>query len=298
MADKDGMAGLADLSAKVKRGRQVLLSQLKLFESKLLDFSGGLGCSGNSKTVTISTWHHEESGFSGGHVAWLFFDGVKLLVRTEGYSDSGHDFSHENHELDMAKPSWLALLSAPEYLESLVADLSRTLAEENCRYASANQWLTEFVTAENEVIDRDLEASFSPYSVLLESWGKARASVVSDPEDSIARSCAHLETVIKACLKRLGDTGYETEALVKLINRVGNKLHDGQAVDSGVLQMLGGLKGIFHGIGTIRNSSSTAHGKNEGYTVPGVEVAQLINHLAGVGSAFLLKKAEMIAKRE
>ncbi|RRV40105.1 abortive infection family protein [Pseudomonas sp. p106] len=298
MGKHDGMAGLAALSARVKNERRFLFERLKAFEEKLLGLMDGLGCRGSSKYVTVSTWEHEESGFSGGRVAWLFFDGTKLMVRTSSFSDYCDDTKQDDYELDAVELSWLALLSGPEYLDSLVADIADTLEEEHTLFSSANEWLTKFVAAEKAEIDADLSENFEEHPTLLESWQKARAVVESDPEDSIARSSSHLETVLKACLKQLGDVGYETEPLVKLINRVGNKLHDGQAVDAGALQMLGGLKGIFHGIGTVRNSSSTAHGKNEGYAAPGVEVAQLINHLAGAGSAFILKQTEMVLKAE
>lgn len=298
MGKNDGMAGLAALSARVKNERRILFERLKAFEEKLLGLMDGLGCRGSSKHVTVSMWEHEESGLSGGSVAWLFFNGTRLMVRTSTFSDYGDDPKQNDYELDAAELSWLALLSGPEYLDSLVADISDTLEEEHTLFSSANEWLTKFVAAEKAEIDADLAEGFEQYPTLLESWQKARAVVESDPEDSIARSSSHLETVLKACLKQLGDAGYETEPLVKLINRVGNKLHDGQTVDTGALQMLGGLKGIFHGIGTVRNSSSTAHGKNEGYSAPGVEVAQLINHLAGAGSAYILKQTEMVLKAE
>lgn len=298
MGNGDRMAGLAALSAKVKGERRILLDKLKAFEQKLADLTDGLGCSGSSKYVPISTWHHEESGFGGGRSAWLFFQGDKLKVRTETFSDLDEKSDRIDYELAEAKPGWLALLSGPECLDSLVADLSRTLSEEHTLFASANEWLTKFVATEKAAIDADLTAQFLPYPTLLESWEKARAAVESDPEDSIVRSCSHLETVLKACLKQLGEVGYETMPVDKLTSRAVKRLREASIVDGGVLQCLSGLGTTFHGIGTTRNSSSTAHGKNEGYSAPGVEVAQLINHLAGAGSAFVLKQTEKLSQAE
>lgn len=295
MAGGDGFTGLKALSAKVKNERRVLLERLKAFENKLLESSEGLGCFGSSTSVTLSTWDHEESGISGGLAGWLHFDG-KLTVRTEAYSDSGHESDYSDREIDTVQPRWLALLSTPKILDSLIENISRILEAEHTLTATANQWLTEFVEAEKAVIDADLEEHFEKRPSLLESWQKARKAVEVDSEDSIARSSSHVETVLKACLKELGDAGYENLTVQALTSRTVRKLRDSGMLDEGALQSLTGIATIFHGIGTLRNSSSTAHGKNEGYTPPGSDLAQLINHLAGAGSAFVLKQTEKVVQ--
>lgn len=296
MESSAGMVGLVALSSKVRGERRILLERLKSFEKKLLESAEELGCFASSKHVTLYTWDHEESGFSGGEVGWLFFDGVKLTVRTESYSDDGRDSKYDDLDLDTVRPRWLVLLSAPKILDSLVANIFKVLEDEHILFATANEWLTKFVAVEKAAIDADLEENFAHHPSLLESWQKARKEVENDPENSIARSCSHLETVLKACLKQLGDIGYETMPVDKLTSRVVKKLRDAGIVDKGALHSLTGLGTIFHGIGTIRNSSSTAHGKNAGYSPPGIDVAQLINHLAGTGSAFVLKQTEKILR--
>ncbi|TFH79128.1 abortive infection family protein [Pseudomonas kribbensis] len=294
MASDNGLAGLAALSAKVRSERRILVERLKAFEKKLLEAAEGIGCYAYSKSVTLSTWDHEESGFSGGKAGWLAFDGEKLTVRTESYSDSGQESKYDEQDLDRVPPGWLIQLSAPRILDSLVVNISKTLEEEHTLFATANEWLTKFVAVEKALIDGDLEENFEQHPNLLESWQKARKTVESDPEDSITRSCSHLETVLKACLKQLGDTGYETLSVDKLNSRVMRKLRDAGIVDGGALQALTGLGTIFHGIATIRNSSSTAHGRIGGYFPPGIDVAQFINHLAGCGSAFVLRQTAKI----
>lgn len=298
MASGDGFAGLKALSAKVKNERRLLLERLKAFENKLLDSSEGLGCFGSSTSVTLSTWDHEESGISGGLVGWLFFDGEKLKVRTEAYSDSGHESDYDDRELDTVEPRWLALLSTPKILDSLIDNISRVLEDEHILTATANEWLTEFVAAEKAMIDADLEEQFAHHPSLLESWQKARDAVEVDPEHSIARSSSHVETVLKACLKQFGDIGYENLTVQTLTSRTVRKLRDSGMLDEGASQSLAGIGTIFHGIGTLRNSSSTAHGKNDGYTPPSSELAQLINHLSGAGSAFVLKQTEKVVQAQ
>lgn len=292
----DGLARLAARSALLKNERRLLVEGLKAFEKKLLESSEGLGCCGSSKTVTLERWEHEESGITGGRTGWLFFNGERLIVRTERFADGWDESEWDDFDLETVKSDWQVLLSTSKILESLLADVSRTLEDEHSVIATANEWLINFVAAEKAVIDAEIRDHFEPHQGMLDSWQKAQKTVESDPEDSIARSSSHLETVLKACLKQLGDAGYETMPVDKLTSRVVKKLRDAGILDEGALQSLTGIGTIFHGIGTIRNSSSTAHGKNDGYSPPGADVAQLINHLSGSGSVFVLKQAEKILK--
>ncbi|MBC3965347.1 abortive infection family protein [Pseudomonas simiae] len=296
MTNSDGLAGLAAKAAKVKGERLRLRERLKAFESKLLESSDGTGCSGASKSVTLSSWEHEESGMSGGVYGWLVFTGTKLIVRTEQHADGWSAPDWKDYEIEEALPDWLSLLSVQPVMESLVANISKSLEEEHIAIAATNEWLTEYVAAEKVAIDADLDENLKEHPTLLESWQKARKAVEVDPEDSIARSCSHAETVMKACLKELGDSDHEASPVQALTSQLVKKLREAGTLDEGALKALNGIGPIFHGIGTLRNSSSTAHGKNDGYIAPGPDVAQLINHLAGAGSAFVLKQTEKIVK--
>ena len=296
MAKNVVLTGLAALSTKVKGERQRLIDRLKTFDKKLLDSSGGLGCCGSSKSLTLDHWEIEDIAVSGGTTGWLFFNGERLIVRVERFADGWPEPEWNECELAEIKPEWLLLLSTPEILESLVADITRSLEEEHITISTTNAWLTEFVSAEKAAIDSDIEKQLEHHPTLLESWQKAQKAVEVDPEDSIARSSSHGETVLKACLKQLRDTGYEALTMQSLISRTAKKLHEAGTLNEGAKQSLIGIGTIFHGVGTLRNSSSTAHGKNDGYTPPGSDVAQLINHLSGACSAFVLKQTESILK--
>lgn len=54
-------------------------------------------------------------------------------------------------------------------------------------------------------------------------------------------------------------------------------------------QMLQGVSSICYGIATTRNTKSVAHGKDEDYVQPTSDLAQTLNHLAGVVSVFVMK---------
>ena len=59
--------------------------------------------------------------------------------------------------------------------------------------------------------------------------------------------------------------------------------------------MLGGASSICHGIATFRNRKSVAHGKSEGYVRPTADLAQTLNHLAGVISVLVIQHTAAIS---
>lgn len=296
MAGNDAFIGLAALASKVKSERQLLLERLKSFEKKLVESSHGVGCRGASTSVTLYHWDDEASGVSSSLYGWLVFDGSKLIVRTEQHADGWGVPDWKDYAIEDVEPDWQVMLSKPAIMNSLIADMARSLEDEHVSISTTNEWLSEFVAAEKALIDADLDEQFEHSPTLLELWQKARTAVEVDPEESIGRSCSHVETILKACLKQLGDVGYEKATIQNLYSRTIKILRDSDMVDEAALQALTGINTIFHGIGTLRNSSSTAHGKNDGYTPPGPDLAQLINHLAGVGSAFIIKQTEKVVQ--
>ncbi|WP_404943169.1 abortive infection family protein [Pseudomonas brassicacearum] len=62
-----------------------------------------------------------------------------------------------------------------------------------------------------------------------------------------------------------------------------------EGIDDATRQMLGGASSICHGIATTRNRKSVAHGKSEDYVRPTSDLAQTLNHLAGVVCVFVIK---------
>ncbi|MCU7239988.1 abortive infection family protein [Pseudomonas peradeniyensis] len=294
MADSEGFSRLAVASSKVRGERRSLLEKFEVFEKRLVELTEGLGGSGSSTYTTLSTWDDPVSGFSGGITAWLYFDGLNLRINTEPYCDNGQEFECRTHALQDAELSWLARLSMPAFLESLLSCITRNLEAQHEAFSSANEWLAKFVAQEKVAIDEDLAHRLEQTPNFLESWMRARAVVESDPEESITRSNSHLETVLKGCLRRLGDSGYEKMPIEKLTSRIKNIFRDSGAPSASALDTLTGIGTILHSIGTVRNSHSTAHGKNEGYLPPSMDTAQLINHLSGIGSIYIIKQTEKI----
>lgn len=294
--DEDGFSELAAQSAKVKNENLQLLHGLRAFEQKLLDLVEGLGCGGNSETIAFDEiLDHEDEPI--GHTAcYLSFTGRELIIGWKQVPrPSEYDYwtfcSLEEAGTDMQRR-----VSDYKVLNSLVADLLRKLNREFLKTSSVVQSLSQFVTVEKAEIDADLDGLFSGSTMLADAWLKARSCVLTDPELSITLSCSHIETVLKRCLKSLGESGYEKEAVERLSTLTMKALRSSGAVDENTSQMLRGAATIFQCVGAARNDKSVSHGKNAGYVPPTSNLAQTINHLAGVASVFVMKQTDIALK--
>ncbi|MBC3492454.1 hypothetical protein [Pseudomonas taiwanensis] len=150
--------------------RKRLLAELKAFEAKLLESSDGIDCSGSSVAVSLYHWSTEEHDVSGAVYGWLFFNGEKLVVRTESATDSWPDPDGKDYELGDVTSEWQVLLSKPEIFASLVGSMSKSLEVEHVTISTTNEWLTKLVTEEKAVIDSEIQEQFDNRPNLLESW--------------------------------------------------------------------------------------------------------------------------------
>lgn len=287
---EDAFAALAARSAKFRKERRLLLEGLKAFEQRVIEMVDGLGYQGSSKDVVLAHYTDDEFGPIGHTLGYLWFNGSKLFVacRDEPHQPWDDD-EHAIHEVDDVDIEWQRRLSDPEVLDSLLRDLITTLDEEIDKTAPLVASLSQFVAVEKAQIDADVDAVFEDNPILYESWVGARKAVTTDPELSILLSCSHLETVLKRCLKKLGAEGFEAEPVERLMSKAIKFLRDVGTIDAATQQMLNGASTICHGVATIRNRKSIAHGKHDGYVQPTAELAQTLNHLAGVVSVFFMR---------
>lgn len=259
-----------------------------------MDLVEGLGCGGNSETIAFDEIVDQEEEPIGHTACYLAFTGRELKIGwKEVPRPSEFDYwtlcSLEEAGTDMQRR-----VSDTKVLNSLVADLLQNLDREFLKTASVVQSLAQFVTVEKAVIDADLDSLFSNNSKLLDSWLKARKLVLPDPDQSISLSCTHIETVLKSCLKTLGEEGYDSYSVEKLLKRLLGVLRDSSTIGPAASEMLQGVGTVFHGIGTLRNE--TSHGKDDGYVAQPPELAQTVNHLAGVASVFVMKQTNLVLK--
>ncbi|WP_248767871.1 abortive infection family protein [Pseudomonas sp. MWU12-2345] len=293
----DGFAELAAQSAKVRNEHRLLLEGLKSFEQKLVELVDGLGCGGNSKTICFDEVTDAEGEPLWSTEGYLGFYGTELFV---GVADlpppSGENPYWRIYTLDTLSTSWQRYVSDPEVLNSLLVDLRENLEREFEITAPVVKSLAQFVTAEKAQIDADLDEFFNRSPALFDSWLKARKSVITDPELCITLSCSHVETVLKQCLKKLGATDYEKLAIEKLYGMAMRLFRNSSAIDTATMQMLQGVGTTLLGVGTIRNAQSVSHGKTDDYVRPTSDLAQTVNHLAGVVSVFTMKQTDLLTK--
>ncbi|WP_207847596.1 MULTISPECIES: abortive infection family protein [unclassified Pseudomonas] len=293
----DGFSELAARSAKVKNENLQLLLGLRAFERKLLDLVEGLGCGGNSETVVFDEILDQEHEPMGHTACYLAFTGRELMIGWKQVPCPSEEDYWTLCPLDKADTDLHRRISDHKVLNSLVADLLVNLDREYLKTASVVQSLSQFVTVEKAAMDADLDGLFQGNKMLSDSWLKARGCVLTDPELSITLSCSHIETVLKACLKSLGETGYQKDAIEKLGSKVLDILKKSSVIDEATSQMMRGVGTIFLGVGTIRNAQSVSHGKDDKYTPPTSDLAQTVNHLAGVASVFVMKHTDLVLKR-
>ncbi|KPY65374.1 MULTISPECIES: abortive infection family protein [Pseudomonas] len=297
MMSDDGFAELAARSEKVRNENRLLLEGLKSFERKLVELVGGLNCTGASEHVTFEEFFDHENEIIGHTFGILFFDGKELWVNYVEEPHPGYDDSRwEYKPIGKIGTDWQRKVSDQKVRDSLIANLLISLDAEFEKTAPVVQSLSQFMTIEKAGIDSDLDELFSGNTKLLESWVKARKSVETDPELSITRSCSHVETVLKGCLKSLGETGYLKDPLEKLGRKVLDILKKSSIIDEATFQMLQGVGTFFVGIATIRNAKSASHGKDDEYVPPTSDLAQTVNHLAGVASVFVMKQTNIYLK--
>jgi hypothetical protein len=292
---EDGFAALAARSAQVRNEHRLLLEGLKAFEKRLCELVDGLGFRGCSKEIVLQEFTDSDSEPVGHTNGFLGFDGQALYVAARDEPRAPwDDGDYSVYQVEKVGVEWQRRLSDPEVLDSLVQDLVHELEKDLDMTAPLVASLTGFLAVEKAEIDSDLDSYFDANPVFIASWVKARKAVITDPELSIALSCSHVETVLKKCLKTLGAEGYEDESLSSLISKTIKILRAGNTLDDHTKQMLTGASTICHGIATIRNRKSVAHGKNEGYILPTGDLAQTLNHLAGVISVFVIKHTDLV----
>jgi len=293
----DGFAELAARSEKIRNEHRLLLEGLKSFEQKLVDLVGGLNCTGVSEYVTFEEYFDHEDEIIGHVFGVLFFDGKELWVNYKEEPHPGYEESRwEYKPMDKIPTDWQRKVSDPKVRDSLIANLLISLDAEYEKTAPVVQSLSQFMTIEKAHIDSDLDELFSSSQELSDSWLKARKLVLADPDLSISLSCLHIETVLKGCLKKLGEKEYESYAVDKLMKRLLGVLRRSSIISPAISEMLQGVGTMCHGIGTLRNDA--AHGKDEGYVPQIPDIAQTLNHLAGVVSVFSMNQTENALKAQ
>lgn len=125
---------------------------------------------------------------------------------------------------------------------------------------------------------------------VLREWQRAAKQVGNDPDDAITAARSLVETVCKHVLDILRvpyDDSMDLPALYRLTARH-LPLLPNEAANDAVRQVLGGCMSIVHGLSTLRNRMSDAHGRGLTYTGATIPLAKLAVNSAGTIAAFLI----------
>lgn len=79
----DRFAVLAARSAQLRNEHRLVLEGLRAFQQKLVELVAGLGCGGNSHTITLDEFTDSENEVTGCVLGYLAFDGKELWVATK-----------------------------------------------------------------------------------------------------------------------------------------------------------------------------------------------------------------------
>lgn len=122
-----------------------------------------------------------------------------------------------------------------------------------------------------------------------EAWTKALERREADPEGAITMSRTLLESVCKFIMEQEGmhfDEKWEMPQLYKGVQSVLDLSPD-KYTEEIFKQILGGCFSVIHGLGSLRNKLSDAHGRSYKAPKPSKRHAQLAVNLAGTMADFL-----------
>lgn len=123
-------------------------------------------------------------------------------------------------------------------------------------------------------------------------WLKALDRRMTDPEGAITMARTLLETVMKKVLDEVGEQYSEGDDLPKLYANAAKALNlaPSQHAEDAIKSILGGATKVVHGLGTLRNKMSDAHGRGGPLPVrASPRHASLAVNMAGTIATFLVE---------
>jgi len=232
---------------------------------------------------------------------YLFFDddGLKIASRTtfDDFDDSMNGVpdeykTYQKIKLAGAKASWKLRFSDEKIINSLLNNIERNLKIALSEVELSSTAIEQVLLSEAHAIDQSVEEILVDNKPLLRDWVKARASISSDPSDSITRSSSYLESVCRYIIEDSGNSLPDKKVITNLVGAAIDclNLDDYKESKADINQLLGGIKSICSGAGATRTHVGTAHGGSPGDSKPSIELALLINNCAATASSFLLRK--------
>ncbi|WP_191118340.1 abortive infection family protein [Vibrio campbellii] len=281
-------------------GKYILVTQkLENFEELLVKNLSGQNIGGHSIEVKL-----EDTGEDEWIYGYMFYDqeSLKVAVRStfEDYLDSTNKVPNEHrsynlHDLKDVPNHWKIALSSDKVLDSLIKRIERNLSIYLNEADRAHSSLENLFSAEAAQIDASVKEALKGHEHLLRQWIKARASVFTDPADSITRSSSYLESICRLIIEEKGLELPTKKDMTSLINAVVKEvdLSSYPEESQDVRQLVSGVKSTFSAIGAMRTHVGTAHGSSSNDKEPDAELAMLVNSSAAAVSMYVLSKSKV-----
>ncbi|MCS0026999.1 abortive infection family protein [Vibrio alginolyticus] len=289
---------LKSMSLQLNGKYQLVTDKLRNFEAELSQHLPDINVGGYSVNVTLE--HATEDEWTYGY---MYFSDGQLQVASrstyDDYADAMDKIPEEHrsfncHKIYEIPNEWKIALANDKILDSLISSIERNLAMELDSAERASTSLVNLFNAETEHIDNSVKELLGGNEHLLRQWIKAKASVYTDPAESITRSSSYLESVCRLVLESKGAALPKTKDMTNLINAAVNEINLSTYPEetNDVKKLISGVKSMFSAIGAVRTHAGTAHGSSSTDLDPDVDLAMLVNNSAAAVSIFLLNKSK------
>lgn len=289
---------IKSIASDVKLSRSSFLTKLKELNNNLSKVLEGVDIYGCSNSLELETIGPDDWVYG-----FIYYKNGKLKVsyRTtiEDHQDLMNNIPDEYQtfnvsELDECHIGWLEKLASENPLHELMKSIHTELLQIHKNSLTSIQNLDKTLALQSKTLSDDLSIELKELdsTKLLLDWHKARNKVHSEPSESITRSSSYLESVCRLILNELSISLPKTLTITNLIQEVTNaiKLSNDDRANKDLVQIIGGVKSIFSGIGSMRTHFGTAHGSSPGDYEIDENYAELVNNAAACVSIYILQR--------
>ncbi|MBR8282535.1 abortive infection family protein [Burkholderia vietnamiensis] len=283
---------------RLERKEAALLARVETLIADLTDAVGEQLISAVSDITNLEQYGEFEWTYGRLH----FGDG-RLSVQ---YRYSGDDHEADYHRDDEGErpwrsvtltecsPVWREKLMADIVLASLFSEIGAELGKREEQIDGSLAAVQKVIEAEAATIDAAMSASIGAFgnATLAADWHRSLTSLSLDTADAQARVYTLFETLCLAILDARGVAPLNNRVLRYALPACITELTSGEPelARDGTRQILSAVNGIGTGIGTLRNSFSTAHGTSPGAVLLNPAYAMLAKNAVATAAIFLLSR--------
>ena len=287
---------IREKSIQIIADKKNVFSKFLELERELTEALGDLKVYATSRSIALK--HTGPDDWIYGYLS--FNNGLKIAYRSteDDYAEhmmglSEEDMTYSVKSISLCSVDWLHKLSSENATESLIASIDEKLESMKCMYSDSLNSLDNLLNKESQVIYEDVLNELKDINAdnLIKDWIRARNSIKTDSSDSITRSSSYLESV---CRKILDDRNVPLPSKTDMSPLIGATLATlnnpkNKTAGNDTEQLMGSIKGLFQGVGTIRTHFGTAHGSSADSFIMDEIYARLVSDAAATASVFLLK---------